>query len=263
MSQRLELPGGGWLAFERLQGRPPTVVFLPGYRSDMTGTKASFLHEVCARRGQAYVRFDYRGHGQSSGRFEDGTIGAWLDDALAILDRVAEGPLLLVGSSMGGWIALLAALARSERLRGLLLVAPAPDFTERLLWQRFDPATREQLLREGVIHEPSDYGEPMPFTRALVEEGRRHLLLEGTDLLFPFPVHVLHGRRDADVPLALSLELADRLDAPQVTVEIVGDGDHRLSRPEDLARLEAALLRLLDEARDTAAPRASTGPGAG
>jgi len=263
LSQRLELPKGGWLAFEQLEGRPPTVVFLPGYRSDMSGTKATFLHEVCARRGQAYVRFDYRGHGQSSGRFEDGTIGAWLEDALAILDRVVEGPCLPVGSSMGGWIALLAARARTPRIRALLLVAPAPDFTERLLWQRFDPGTRERLLREGVIHEPSDYGEPMPFTRALVEEGRRHLLLDGPDLVFPFPVHILHGRRDADVPLALSLELAGRLDAPHVTVEIVGDGDHRLSRPEDLARLEAALARLLDEARDTAAPRAGPGPGAG
>jgi pimeloyl-ACP methyl ester carboxylesterase len=237
------------------------VVFLAGYRSDMTGTKASFLADVCARRGQAYVRFDYRGHGQSSGRFEDGTIGAWLDDALAILDRIAQGPLLLVGSSMGGWLALLAARARTARIRGLLLVAPAPDFTERLLWQRFDPGQRERLLREGVITEPSPYGDPLPFTRKLIEEGRRHLLLDGSDLVFPFPVHILHGRKDADVPLALSLELAGRLDAPHVTVEILGDGDHRLSRPEDLARLEAALLRLLDEVRDTA-PRASTGPGA-
>lgn len=247
MSQRLPLDDANWLAFERLAGRAPTVVFLAGYRSDMTGTKASFLADVCARRGQAYVRFDYRGHGQSSGRFEDGTIGAWLDDALAILDRIAHGPLLLVGSSMGGWLALLAARARTARIRGLLLVAPAPDFTERLLWQRFDPGQRERLLREGVITEPSPYGDPMPFTRKLIEEGRRHLLLDGSDLVFPFPVHILHGRKDADVPLALSLELVRRLLVPHLTLEVIGDGDHRLSRPEDLARLEAALGSLAAE----------------
>lgn len=247
MSDRLPFGDGQWLAFERLAGRPPTVVFLPGYRSDMTGTKASHLHAVCRRLGQAYLRFDYRGHGQSSGRFDDGTIGGWLEDALAMLDRVVKGPVLLVGSSMGGWIALLAARARPRQICALLLVAPAPDFTERLLWRRFDPTTRERLLREGVIHEPSDYGEPYPFTRALIEEGRRHLLLEGEALEIACPVHILHGRRDADVPLALALELAGKLESPHVTLEILGDGDHRLSRPQDLARLEAALLRLLQE----------------
>lgn len=249
MSGRLELADGHWLAYDRLAGRAPTVVFLPGYRSDMSGTKASFLHEVCARRGQAYLRFDYRGHGRSSGRFEEGTIGSWLDDALAVLDRVVGGPFVLVGSSMGGWIALLAGLRRSDRLRGLLLVAPAADFTERLLWQRFDPATRERLLREGVIHEPSDYGEPYPFTRALIEEGRRHLLLDRGEIALPCPVAILHGRRDADVPLALSLELVARLEVPEVRLEVVGDGDHRLSRPKDLARLEAALDHLLAPAQ--------------
>lgn len=247
MRERLSLSQESWLAFEQQPGRAPTVVFLPGYRSDMTGTKASFLADVCARRGQAYVRFDYRGHGQSSGRFEDGTIGAWLDDALAILDRIAQGPLLLVGSSMGGWLALLAARARTARMRGLLLIAPAPDFTERLLWQQFDPGQRERLLRDGVITEPSPYGEPMPFTRKLIEEGRRHLLLDGPDLVFPFPVHILHGRKDTDVPLALSLELIGRLVVPYLTLEVIGDGDHRLSRPQDLARLETALCRLIGE----------------
>ena len=240
-------PAGGELAFARRGGRAPTVVFLPGFRSDMQGTKALFLDEFCAREGRAFVRFDYRGHGASSGAFVECTLGDWLEDALLVIDRLAEGPVVLVGSSMGGWLALRAALERPGRVVGLVLIAPAPDFTERLLLQQLAAEQRSRLFREGVLHLPSDYGEPVPITRRLVEEGRRHLLLDRPAIPVGVPVHVLHGMRDADVPWGLSLELAARLETPHVTVELVKDGDHRLSRPEDLRRLAHALSRLLED----------------
>jgi len=240
-------PAGGELAFERRGGRVPTVVFLPGFRSDMQGTKALFLEELCAREGRAFLRFDYRGHGASSGAFAECTLGDWLEDALLVIDRLAEGPVLLVGSSMGGWLALRAAMERPGRVVGLVLIAPAPDFTERLLLQQLSAEQRSRLFREGVLHLPSDYGEPIPITRRLVEEGRRHLLLERPVIPLGVPVYILHGMRDADVPWALSLELAARLETPHVSVELVKDGDHRLSRPEDLRRLAHALARMLED----------------
>ncbi len=245
---RLSLDAGNHLAYERRAGKPPTVLFLPGFRSDMEGTKALFLDAACAERGRACLRFDYRGHGRSSGRFEDFTIGQALEDTLAVLDRLVEGPVVLVGSSMGGWVALLAARDRPERLRGLVLVAPAPDFTERLMWRAWDEEKRARLLEEGVIHEPSDYEEPVPITRKLIEDGRRHLLLEAARIPVRCPVHILHGQRDEAVPWELSLELAAKLETPHVTVELVKDGDHRLSEPADLGRLAAALDRILEVA---------------
>jgi pimeloyl-ACP methyl ester carboxylesterase len=213
----------------------------------MAGTKATFLDDFCAARGLGYVRFDYAGHGASSGRFEDGTIGAWVEDVIAIIDHVADGPLVLVGSSMGGWIMLLAALARPARVAGLVGLAPAPDFTEALIWNRLPHAERDQLLRAGRLEMPSVYSdEPTILTRALIEEGRRHLLLSAP-IGIRCPVRLLHGMADPDVPHQLSLDLAERLVSNDVRVTLIKDGDHRLSRADDLALLGATIDELLVE----------------
>ncbi len=237
---------GGNLAWIRAAGRTPTVVFLPGYRSDMAGEKATMLAAFCAARGQALLRFDYSGHGASDGLFEHGTIGIWAADALAAIDALTEGPLVLVGSSMGGWIALLTALARPARLAGLLGIAAAPDFTETLMWAAMTPAERATLLRDGVLRVPSQYGEPYAITRALIEDGRSHLLLGGP-IAIDCPIRLLHGRRDPDVPWETALRIAERVRAEDVRITVVKDGDHRLSRPRDLALLRETLAGLLDQ----------------
>jgi pimeloyl-ACP methyl ester carboxylesterase len=214
--------------------------------SDMTGSKALSLEDFAARRGQAFLRFDYLGHGASSGRFEEGTIGRWAEDAVAALDELTEGPQVLVGSSMGGWIMLLAALARPQRVAGLLGIAAAPDFTEDLMWDAYPPEVRETLEREGVYHEPSDYGEdPYPITKALIDDGRKHLLLRAP-LPITCPVRLIHGMADPDVPWELAIRLADRLESDDVEVTLVKGAGHRLSEPEDLERLGRTLARLLE-----------------
>jgi pimeloyl-ACP methyl ester carboxylesterase len=243
---RLDRGDGVELAWARADGRSPTVVSLPGFRSDMTGEKATALAAFCAARGQAVLRFDYSGHGASGGRFEDGTIGRWTADALAVIDRLSAGPLVLVGSSMGGWIALLAALARRERIAGVVGVAAAPDFTELLLWPAMTAAERADLLRDGIVHVPSRYGEPHPVTGTLIEEGRDHLLLRGP-IALDCPVRLLHGQADPDVPWEMSLRIAERVVSADVQVILVKDGDHRLSRRQDLALLRRTLIPLLGE----------------
>ena len=212
----------------------------------MAGTKATFLDDFCAARGLPCVRFDYSGHGASTGRFEDGTIGAWAADAIAVIDHVVDGSLVLVGSSMGGWIMLLAALARPNRIAGLIGLAPAPDFTEALIWNRLPDEARDRLMRDGRLEEPSAYAdEPTVITRALIEEGRRHLLLSAP-IGIRCPVRLLHGMADPDVPHRLSLDLAERLVTSDVRVTLIKDGDHRLSRAEDLALLGATLSEMMD-----------------
>ncbi len=223
----------GRIAWARLEGGAPGVMFLPGFRSDMQGSKALALRDACGASGRALTRLDYGGHGASAGRFEDGTIGAWTGDALSVLDRVAQGPQVLVGSSMGGWIALLLALRRPDRVAALVLVAPAPDFTEALMWPAFDATQRATLLRDGVLRLPSPYGEPTPVTRALIEEGRGHLLLGGP-IGIGCPVRILQGMRDPDVPWRHALRLVESLSGEDVRLQLVKDGDHRLSRPQDL-----------------------------
>lgn len=241
---------GTRLAFCRTDGTLPEVVFLAGFRSDMTGAKAVRLEEHCRGAGRAFTRFDYRGHGASSGRFEEGCVGEWLADALAVLDRVLEGrPCVLVGSSMGGWIALLAGLARPGQVCGLVGIAAAPDFTEDLIRARLDPEQAEALERDGVFLAPSAYGEPVPITRRLVKDGANHLLLRRGAIPLRFPVHLLHGQEDPDVPWRTSLRLAARLESGAATVELVKDGDHRLSREEDLRRVTAAVERVAAQAR--------------
>ena len=240
------LPDGGHVAYRFVPGRSPTVVFLCGYGSEMTGTKARYLSRMCAEAGHAYLRFDYRGRGASSGRLEDGTIGSWTDDACAAIEAVAPGPLVLVGSSMGGWIMLLAARRLPERVRALVGVAAAPDFTEERMWLRMPADERETLASRGVVYVPSRYSDdPYPVTLRLIEDGRERLQLRNR-IPLDCPVRLIHGYRDDDVPWQTSLRLASRLQSGDVAVEIVGDGDHRLSRDADLARLARTLHSVLE-----------------
>lgn len=243
---KLDRGDGVRLAWARIAGHGPTVVFCPGYKSDMAGSKATELAAFCAARGQAFLRFDYSGHGQSDGRFEDGTISRWLADALALIDALTEGPLVIVGSSMGGWIALLVALARQERVAGLVGVAAAPDFTENLMWEAMSFAERRQVMETGEIMVPNPYGGAYPVTRALIEDGRTHLLLGGPVAL-DCPIRLLHGQRDAEVPWEIALRIAERVDTPDVRLVLVKDGDHRLSRPEDLLLLRQIVGDLLGQ----------------
>jgi pimeloyl-ACP methyl ester carboxylesterase len=246
--ETLTLADGTRLTYRQLAARAgdkrPGIVFLSGFASDMTGTKGTALAAWAAARGQALLRFDYSGHGRSSGAFRDGTIGRWTAEALAAIDQLTTGPQVLVGSSMGGWIMLLAARARPERIGGLVGIAAAPDFTEDLMWAAMQPMTISRLLTEGVIYQPSQYQEsPLEITLALIEDGRRHLLLRGP-IDVRCPVRLLHGLADPDVPWQTSGHLAERLAADDVTVTLLKDGDHRLSREEDLQRLFAAIAEL-------------------
>ncbi|KAB0677814.1 alpha/beta hydrolase [Aureimonas leprariae] len=215
----------------------------------MRGTKAERLDAFARANGLAFLRFDYSGHGESDGRFEDGTIGSWRDDAeAAVAAQAAEGPLVLVGSSMGAWIALLLAPRLGARLAGMLLLAPAPDFTERLLLPQLGPEHLAELERQGFISEPSEYSEaPNIYTKALIEDGRENLVMTGP-IHVGCPVHIIQGQADPDVPFAHALELAALLPSDGLTVTLVPDGDHRLSRPEDLERVERALSSLIAQA---------------
>ncbi len=230
------------------RGRPG-LVWLGGYRSEMESTKASALDAEAKRLGLGLLRFDYSGHGRSEGRLDHGTISRWLEEALAILRAETEGPQILIGSSMGGYLALLAARALVEsgeagRLAGLILIAPAVDFTEKLIWERISDAARQEIVEKGVWRRPSAYSdEPDVFTRALIEDGRRHLLLGGM-IRTSCPTAVLQGMRDEDVPYAHALGLMERLGDDPATLTLVKDGDHRLSRPQDLQLLFQALDRM-------------------
>lgn len=263
---QLSLPDGRRIAYRRRAAAELTrgcaeIVFLCGFRSDMTGTKASFLDSHCAARGLGFLRFDYSGHGQSSGDFTDGTIGRWAEEAVAVMDHAGDGPLILVGSSMGGWIMLLAALARPKRVVGLIGIAPAPDFTERLIWDALPEAERAQMMTRGRLQVPSQYADtPTILTRDLIEEGRRHVLLSAP-IGLRCPARLLHGMADPDVPHALSLELAGRLTGDDVRVTLIKDGDHRLSRPRDLALLAQAVDELaVDELSQPPAARIAGNP---
>lgn len=233
----LKRPDGPTLAYHHSPGEGTGLVWLGGFRSDMDGTKAVTLHEWALAAGRPFTRFDYSGHGLSGGDFRDCTISTWLGDTLAILDHVTTGPLVLVGSSMGGWISTLAALQRPDRIAGLLYLAPAPDFTEELMWAGFSEDIRAEIMDKGVYLEPSEYSpEPNPITRDLIEDGRQHLVL-GDPIPLDVPVRFLQGQADPDVPWQHALKLADCLAGHDVAVTLIKDGDHRLSRPQDLARL--------------------------
>jgi pimeloyl-ACP methyl ester carboxylesterase len=238
---------GATIAYHRLAGRAPGVMFLTGFKSDMTGGKAMALEAFCRARQQAFVRFDYFGHGASSGAFADGTIGRWTDDAVTVLDELTRGPQVLVGSSMGGWIMLLAALVRPNRVAGLVGTAAAPDFTEDLILNGLSPTQRAELARQGYIETGNPYDDrPYRITKRLLEEAREHLLL-GAEIPLDCPVRLIHGTADRDVPWRTSERLAERLRSRDVEMLFVKNGDHRLSEPKDLQRLTHVVGLLLDQ----------------
>lgn len=249
-SGKLTRPDGETLAYQidkcETAAGESGLVWLGGFKSDMTGTKAEALSQWARGAQRNFLRFDYFGHGQSSGDFTKGTIGRWLDDALAAIDELTDGPLVLVGSSMGGWITLLAALARPERVKALVLIAPAPDFTQELMWAGFSDEIRATLKRDGIYREPSDYDDkPYEITMNLIEEGRKHLLL-GAPIALNCPVRILQGMKDESVPWQHAMRLVDALVSDDVTINLAKAGDHRLSTAADIARLVASVEDVLE-----------------
>lgn len=241
MSGYLETPTGRRIAFHRSNGRGPGVVFLGGFKSDMTGTKALWLDNWARERGRAFLRFDYSGHGDSSGTFEEGCIGDWFADACHVITTLTDGPQVLVGSSMGGWIALLVARAMSQRVAGLVTIAAAPDFTEQGFWSGFTDAQRRTLMTAGRIELPSEYaGQPYVITRRLIEDGRDHLVLR-SPLHLPMPTRLLQGSADTDVPPALAYRLLDHATGPDLRLTVVKDADHRFSSPRCLKLIAQAI----------------------
>ena len=230
----LHRENGTSLAYFRLEGESPGLMFLGGFRSDMSGTKASALEAHCRKVGRAYVRFDYGGHGESSGKFEDGTIGEWAADALTVLDEVAQGPQVLVGSSMGAWMMLLAALARPDRVKGLVGVASGPDFTAGFKRHRLTEELKGELDERGyVMHAPNIWEDPYPITKKLLDEGDSHLLLQG-EIDLACPVRLIHGMRDETITWEVSLKVSNLLKSDDVRLTLVKDGGHRLSRDQDI-----------------------------
>lgn len=241
----LDSPEGRRLAYRQTPGAGPGIVFLGGFRSDMEGTKAVHLELSAQARGRGFVRFDYSGHGASSGQFEEGCIGDWAADAMAVIDALSAGPQILVGSSMGGWIALLVARAMPERVAGLVTIAAAPDFTEDSMWAGFDATQRARMAEVGQLLLPSDYGDPYPITRHLIEEGRDNLVLRDP-LHLPFPVRFLQGSADKDVDKSVAITLLDHATGPNMRLSIVKDADHRFSDPACLDLITAAIDEVSD-----------------
>lgn len=240
MVEFLDTPRGR-LAYQRTPGKGPEVVFFTGFRSDMSGAKALTVETHCKTKGVACTRFDYTGHGLSESAFIEGTISAWKADALAVIDQCQSERLVLVGSSMGGWIATLVAIERPQRVAALVGIASAPDFTEKLIWQQASEAQKAELAEKGVVYLPSCHGnEPFPITRQLIEDGRQHLLLDNA-IPIRCPVRLLHGMRDEDVPYLLSQELLKRLESDDVTLTLVKDAGHRMSEPQQLELLTHTL----------------------
>jgi pimeloyl-ACP methyl ester carboxylesterase len=237
------------IAVRARAGGSPGLFWLGGFKSDMQGTKALALDAWAAEKNRALVRFDYSGHGESGGNFIDGTVGRWLEESVTVFEQFCIGAQVVIGSSMGGWMALLLARELTRRqftranLAGLVLIAPAPDFTEELMWKGFSPEIRREIETKGVWLRPSEYGEPYPITRNLIEEGRNHLIL-GKAIEVGCPVRILQGARDPDVPWRHAFALAHRLPADDVVLTVIQDGDHRLSRPQDIARIIAAVAEI-------------------
>lgn len=245
MGDKLLTAAGRRIAFDRVEGRGPGVLFLGGFKSDKEGTKALALSDWAKRQGRAFVRFDYSGHGASSGAFLDGAISDWAEDAGEVLARLCDGPQVLVGSSMGGWIGLLLARRMPERVAGFVGIAAAPDFTEDLMWARFTGAERAEMAATGRVAQPSDYSdEPYILTRRLIEDGRRNLVLR-MPLGLDAPVRLLQGTADEDVPVAVAERLFAHLDSPDARLTLVKGADHRFSTPDCLSLIEATVEDVL------------------
>lgn len=252
MTNMLKTPEGREIAYDRSEGATPGVVFLGGFRSDKEGTKALALEEWAKAHGRAFLRFDYSGHGMSSGDFLDGSIGDWFEDARAAILALTEGPQVLVGSSMGGWIALLMARECPEKVAGLVTIAAAPDFTEDGMWAEFSDTQRRELMEAGQVALPSDYSdEPYIITRRLIEEGRDRLVLRAA-LDLPMPVRMLQGTADADVPVSVAVRLIDHAEGPDVRLTLVKGADHRFSSPECLKLIELSVLKVIQRIGGTA-----------
>lgn len=233
------------LAYRKTPGKNPGVIFCGGFMSDMESAKAIAAENFCREQGHAFIRFDYSGHGQSSGDFAAGNINTWLQDALTIFDQLTEGPQIVIGSSMGGWVGTLLAMARQERVKGLIGVASAPDFTEELIWNRCTTNDKEKLQQEGVIyHRSSNFEMNYPITLQLVENSRPHLILQ-KEIPLEIPVRLLHSMQDADVPWQYSVKLAEKIRSQNVRLCLLKDGDHRLMRDQDLQLLTNNLTELL------------------
>jgi pimeloyl-ACP methyl ester carboxylesterase len=236
----LECPDGEQLAWRRVEGTGPTILWMGGFKSDMSGAKAQALADWAITKGRNSLRFDYLGHGESSGEFISGTISRWREDSLAVIDELTSGPLVLVGSSMGGWLACLVALARRSRVQAMVLIAPAADFTAKLMAPEMTDIDRAALAETGIWMRPSDYGDPYPISRVLLEDGATRSILPGP-VLINVPVRILQGQRDSDVPWEHALSLAQAMTSEDVLFTLIKDGDHRLSRPQDIARIIAAV----------------------
>ncbi len=248
MAEKLKTTHGRTLAYHRTEGRGPGVVFLGGFMSDMTGTKAVYLEDWARREGRAFLRFDYSGHGESSGAFADGCIGDWADDAVEAVSHLTEGPQILVGSSMGGWIALLLARRIPKRVAGLVGIAAAPDFTADSMWPSLSDAQRQEVLEQGQTLLPNDYDEtPYPLTRRLFEDGRQQLVLR-TPLALPFPVRLVQGTKDEAVATSVPLRLMDHADCPDMRLTLVKDADHRFSTDDCLALITESIAEVLARA---------------
>jgi pimeloyl-ACP methyl ester carboxylesterase len=237
-------PQGRRLAFRYTAPKTElTFVWLSGFKSDMSGSKVTVLESWAKAQGHGFLAFDYSGHGLSGGAFEDGTISAWREDALAAIQGLTTGKLVLVGSSMGGWVALLSALALTDRVAALVLIAPAPDFTQKLMWPEFSPAQQSEIMQQGKTLRPSEYGDPYAITRALIEDGHSWTLLDAP-IELTMPIRILQGMQDPDVPWQHAFKLVDALTSEDVVFTLIKDGDHRLSRDQDIARLIATCEEL-------------------
>ncbi|MEM8635005.1 MAG: alpha/beta hydrolase [Pseudomonadota bacterium] len=237
-TSKMTTPQDRSIAFRKFEGTHtgPGFLWLSGFKSDMQGGKVLALEAWAKAQGHSFLAFDYSGHGESNGDFADGTISAWREDTLAVLDQLADGPQILVGSSMGGWMALLAAIARPDRIAGLILIAPAPDFTAKLMWPGLSADVQAEIMETGLHMQPSDYGEPVPITKALIEDGRQWQLLDAP-IPFKGPVRILQGMKDPDVPWAHAEKLVDGITSSDLVFTLIKDGDHRLSRDHDIDRL--------------------------
>lgn len=249
MTDYLTTDTGRRIAYDRLEGQGPGIVFLGGFRSDMQGSKAVHLRDWAAAQGRAFLRFDYSGHGASDGVFEEGCIGDWAADARAAIETLTQGPQVLVGSSMGGWISLLMARTIPDRVAGLVTIAAAPDFTERGFWAGFSLGQREALMRDGRVALPSEYGEPLVLTRRLMEDGRDQLVLN-QPLSLPCPARMLQGTADADVPVSWAMDLLDHASGEDLRLTLVKGADHRFSSPDCLNLIVATIEEVVQNVRE-------------